>query len=74
SILAIVSVSIILSGNGWSLFDPDNVSVSLQGGLRSLVSIFPSVALVLGIGFLLLFLINKKTIAEIHEKTKPKNL
>jgi len=33
-----------------------------------------SIALAVGIVFLLFFPINKKTIAEIHAKTKPKNL
>ena len=74
SILAIVSVSVILSRYGWSLFNPENVSGDLLTGLRSLVSIFPSVALAFGIVFLLLFPINKKTIQEIHAETKPKNL
>ncbi len=74
AILGIVSVTVILSKYGWSLFNPENVTGDLLAGLRSLVSIFPSIALALGIIFLLFFPINKKTIAEIHEKTKPKNL
>jgi GPH family glycoside/pentoside/hexuronide:cation symporter len=73
-IFAIVSVSLVLSNYGWSLFNPENVTGELQTGIRSLVSIFPAVALLLGILFLSFFPISKKTIAEIHAETKPKNL
>jgi GPH family glycoside/pentoside/hexuronide:cation symporter len=74
SILGIISVGLILSKYGWTFFNPENVTGDLVAGLRSLVSIFPAVALAIGIVFLLFFPINKKTIAEIHAKTKPKNL
>ncbi len=73
-ILAIVSVYLVLSKYGWSLFNPETVSGELLGGIKALVSIFPAVALLLGIIFLSFFPINKKTIAEIHAETKPKNL
>lgn len=73
-ILGIISISLVLSKYGWTLFNPENVTGDLLAGIRSLVSIFPAVALLLGIIFLSFFPINKKTIAEIHAKTKPKNL
>jgi len=66
TIFAIVSVSSVLSRYGWSLFDPEVVSVDLVTGLKSLVSFFPAVALVIGIIFLLIYPINKKKVDEMQ--------
>ncbi|MCG3226632.1 MAG: MFS transporter [Candidatus Heimdallarchaeota archaeon] len=66
SIFAIVSVSSVLSRYGWSLFDPEVVSVDLVTGLKSLISFFPAGALVIGIVFLLIYPMNKKKVDEMQ--------
>ncbi len=66
SIFAIVSVSGILSRYGWSLFDPEVVSVDLITGLKSLISFFPAGALVIGIILLLFYPLNKKKVDEMQ--------
>ncbi|MFW9852192.1 MAG: MFS transporter, partial [Candidatus Thorarchaeota archaeon] len=66
TILAIVSVSGVLSRYGWSLFDPEVVTVHLITGLQSLVSFFPAGALVIGIILLLIYPLNKKKVDELQ--------
>jgi GPH family glycoside/pentoside/hexuronide:cation symporter len=66
SIFAIVSVSSVLSRYGWSLFDPEVVSVELVTGLKSLISFFPAGALVLGIILLLIYPLNKKKVDKMQ--------
>lgn len=72
SIFAIISVSGILSKYGWSLFDPEVVSVDLITGLQSLVSFFPAGALVIGILLLLIYPLNKKKVHELQSSYKKK--
>jgi len=66
TILAIVSVSGVLAKYGWSLFDPEDVTVELITGLQSLVSFFPAGALVIGIILLLIYPLNKKKVDELQ--------
>ena len=66
TIFAVVSVSGILSRYGWSLFNPEEVSVGLVTGLKSLVSFFPAGALVIGIILLLFYPLNKQKVDELQ--------
>ena len=66
TIFAVISVSGILSGSGWSLFNPEVVTVELITGLKSLVSFFPAGALVIGIILLLFYPLNKKKVDELQ--------
>lgn len=70
SIFTIVSVSGILSRYGWSLFDPEVVSVDVITELKSLISFFLAVALVLGIILLLIYPLNKKKVDELQKLYK----
>ncbi|MHA2358384.1 MAG: MFS transporter [Candidatus Heimdallarchaeaceae archaeon] len=70
TILAIGSVSLILSRYGWEFFNPERVTPDLLTGLKSLVSFFPAGALVLGIVFLLIYPLNKKNVAILQDKYK----
>ena len=72
SILAIVSVSGILAASGWSLFSDANVANPPVFGLQSLVSIFPAVALAIGIILLLFFPLNKSKVDELQNVYKKK--
>ncbi len=66
TILAIGSVSLILSRNGWTLFEQTVPGVDLVEGLRSLLSFFPAGALVIGIILLLFYPLNKKRVDKLQ--------
>lgn len=70
SILAIVSVSGMLAASGWSLFTEANIADPPIFGLQSLISIFPAVALLIGILFLLIYPLNKQKVGELQNVYK----
>ncbi len=72
-IFAIVSMYIILATSDYSIWSDANVANPPEIGLKSLVSWFPAVALVLGIIFLLIYPLNKKEVdvlQNVYKKSK----
>ena len=73
-ILQILSINIVFSYNGWeqvTLVDP---TADQKLGLRLLMSIFPAVALLIGLFFLWKFPLNKQRVKENQEKRKKLDL
>jgi GPH family glycoside/pentoside/hexuronide:cation symporter len=66
TILAIGSIAIVLSTNGWIVFDPVSVTPQLIFGLKSLMSLFPIGALIIGIIFLIIFPLGKKEVEKLQ--------
>ncbi len=70
TILSIGSIAIVLSTNGWTVYEPEVVISQLIFGLKSLVSLFPAGALIIGIVILLFFPLNRTEVAEMQQKLK----
>ena len=68
TILAILSVSFVLSTNGWQVYNPTVTTPDLLLGLRLLVSLVPAVGLLVALIFLFLFPLNKRKVEEILEQ------
>jgi Na+/melibiose symporter-like transporter len=70
AILVILSINVVFTYNGWE----DAASIMIVGeqvfGIRLLMSVFPAVALCIGMVLLKLFRLGKKEVKEIQEKLK----
>jgi GPH family glycoside/pentoside/hexuronide:cation symporter len=75
TILSIGSIAIMLSTNGWYVYDPDPSSItpSLIFGLKSLMSLFPAGALLIGIIFLIFYPLGKKEVEKLQASLKVEN-
>ena len=70
TILSIGSIAIVLTTNGWAVYDPAVVTPQIVFGLKSLMSLFPAGALVIGIIFLVLFPLGRKQVQELQANLK----
>jgi GPH family glycoside/pentoside/hexuronide:cation symporter len=68
TIAIFLSISLVLDSVGWRIFDPETVTPSIVFGLRALVSLFPIVALLIGIIAMTKFPIDKNRYEEIKDK------
>ncbi|WP_457557469.1 MFS transporter [Candidatus Harpocratesius sp.] len=69
-ILQILSINIIFSYNGWEQVSLDNPTYEQKLGLRLLMSIFPAIALLIGLFFLWKFPLTKEKVKENQEQRK----
>jgi GPH family glycoside/pentoside/hexuronide:cation symporter len=65
TILIILTVSIVLSTNGWQTYNPEQTTPELLNGLVSLMSYFPMAALAISLIFLGLFPLTKARVDTI---------
>ena len=73
TILTIGTIAIVLSTNGWKVYDPTVVTPELIFGLKSLMSLFPAGALIIGIIFLIFYPLGRKQVQELQANLKPTN-
>ncbi len=77
TIFVILSINIVFNSVGWTVFTPENVSEEIIFGLRSLIFIFPAIALIIGFIVMSRFPITKekylqikKEVEKLHEEKK----
>jgi len=70
TILTIGSIAIVLSTNGWAVYEPSVVTPQIIFGLKSLMSLFPAGALIIGIVILLFYPLNRKEVSKLQAKLK----
>jgi GPH family glycoside/pentoside/hexuronide:cation symporter len=69
NIFVFLSIALVFNTVGWTVFDPLGTTSETIFGLRSLMFIFPTFFLSIGLIFMLLFPINKEKYDEITKKT-----
>lgn len=69
-ILVVLSINSVFQYNGWEEPDIGTITEGQKSGLRLLMSIFPAVALAIGIVFLKFFPLTKGKVDELQEKMK----
>ena len=81
NVAVFISIALVFNSVGWAIFDPTGTTEATIFGLRSLMFIFPTVFLVIGIIAILKYPITKEIYEEItqevsklHEKKKQKIL
>ncbi|MBN1330876.1 MAG: MFS transporter [Candidatus Heimdallarchaeota archaeon] len=62
TILSIGAIALVLTTNGWAVYDPINPSEGVIFGLKSLMSLFPAGALLIGIIILIFYPIGRKQV------------
>lgn len=62
TILSMLSIMIVLSTNGWAVYEPTTVTAEIIFGLKSLMSLFPAGALVIAIVILIFYPLGKKQV------------
>ena len=72
TILSIGSIAIVLSTNGWKVYDPTVVTPGIIFGLKSLMSLFPVGALIIGIVFLIFYPLGRKQVKELQGNLQSK--
>jgi len=72
TILTIGTIAIILSTNGWSVYDPVNPTSGVILGLKSLMSLFPAGALLIGIVILIFYPLGRKEVSKLQANLKLK--
>ncbi|MFX1442972.1 MAG: MFS transporter [Promethearchaeota archaeon] len=65
-----ISIALVFNSVGWAIFDPTGTSEETIFGLRSLMFIFPTAFLLIGIISILKFPITKERYDEITQKVK----
>ena len=65
-----LSINIVFSYNGWQQVELDDPTADQKLGLRLLMSVFPAVALAIGLFFLWKFPLDKKKVQSNQEKLK----
>jgi len=70
TILSIGSIAIVLTTNGWAVYDPAVVTDQIRFGLRSLMSLFPAGALLIGIVILIFYPLGKKEVMKLQARLK----
>jgi len=68
TIFIFLSISLVFNSVGWKVFDPVGTTEQTILGLRSLMSIFPIIALIIAIISMSRFPINKEKYREIQKK------
>ena len=72
TILSIGSIAIVTSTNGWTVYEPAAVTEGVIFGLKSLMSLFPAGALVIGIIVLIFYPLGRKQVQELQANLKLK--
>ncbi|MHA1154683.1 MAG: MFS transporter [Candidatus Heimdallarchaeota archaeon] len=72
TILSIGSIAIVLTTNGWAVYDPTVVTPEIIFGLKSLMSLFPAGALLIGIVILIFYPLGRKQVQELQANLKQK--
>ena len=72
TILSIGSIAIVTSTNGWTVYEPAAVTEGVIFGLKSLMSLFPAGALIIGIIVLIFYPLGRKQVQEIQANLKLK--
>lgn len=70
TILSIGSIAIVLTTNGWAVYDPTVITPEIQFGLKSLMSLFPAGALIIGIIILIFYPLGKKEVQKLQANFK----
>ncbi|MHA1124976.1 MAG: MFS transporter [Candidatus Heimdallarchaeota archaeon] len=73
TILSMLSIMIVLSTNGWSVYTPVNPTEGVIFGLKSLVSLFPAGALIIAIVILIFYPLGKKQVELMQANLKTTN-
>ena len=66
TILVITTIGLVFNTVGWAVFEPDNVTPEIVFGLRSLMVIFPAIALVIGLLVISRFPITKEKYEQLN--------
>ena len=66
TILIFVTIGLVLNTTGWYVYDPGAYSLKIELGLRSLMFIFPDIALVIGIISLYFYPLHGNKLKEIR--------
>lgn len=79
NVFVFITIALVFNSVGWAIFDPVGTSEETIFGLRSLMFIFPSIFLVIGIISILKYPITKEKyeqitqeVSKLHEKKKEK--
>ncbi|MDD1776811.1 MAG: MFS transporter, partial [Candidatus Helarchaeota archaeon] len=67
TILTFITIGVVLATNGWMVYDPEVYSYALEMGLRSIMFIFPAIALIIGVVSLYFYPLHGKRLQEIKE-------
>lgn len=70
TILSMVSIAIVLGASGWQIYDPAAIPNPPVFGLKSLMSLFPAGALIIGIIILIFFPLGKKEVDKLQASLK----
>jgi GPH family glycoside/pentoside/hexuronide:cation symporter len=62
-----ITIALVFIGTDWAIFDPSSIATKNVFGLRSLMFIFPTIFLILGIISMIFFPINKQKYDKITE-------
>lgn len=73
AILVILSVNIVFTYNGWEEIDVGTITEAQKMGLRLLMSVFPAIAMLIGILFLRFYRLGKTQVDQIQLKKKELN-
>ncbi|MHA1269911.1 MAG: MFS transporter [Candidatus Helarchaeota archaeon] len=68
TILTFVTIGTVLSTTGWYIYDPGVYDITIEIGLRSLMFIFPAIALGIGVISLIFYPLHGKRLEEIRKK------
>ncbi len=70
NVLIYITIALVFIGTDWAIFDPSTITTENIFGLRSLMFIFPTIFLLLGILSMIFFPINKKKYDELTEQAR----
>ena len=65
-----ITIALVFIGTDWALFDPTTIETENLFGLRSLMFIFPTIFLVLGVISMIFFPINKEKYDKLTEEAR----
>ncbi|MHA1244587.1 MAG: MFS transporter [Candidatus Heimdallarchaeota archaeon] len=74
TILSMLSIMIVLSTNGWAVYEPTTATPEIIFGLKSLVSLFPAGALIIAIVILIFYPLGKKQVEIMQANLKTTKL
>ncbi len=70
TILSMLSIMIVLSTNGWHVYNPTSTTPEIIFGLKSLMSLFPAGALIIAIVILIFYPLGKKQVELMQANLK----
>jgi len=70
NVLVIIAIATILSTVGWQVFEPSKVTEGVRFGLRSLMFIFPVIALIIAILAMTRYPLHGDRLKDVREKLK----